>query len=226
MFQARIVPLVVSLAVASSAFCQEGAPAPFASLRAKDLFDKFTGVLSSAKSIKVQFDAQTLGQASESYELLFARPNVGYVKSGSIEVYMDGKTITVYNPKKNTYYQVPETAANFPVAFGHSEYGIWRLFFQPKALSKVFQIRSNGSKSRKGMTMQVIEIQSDSENRSSLTLYTDPQDSQLRQAEFTRQDLKKKAIILIDVRDFKTNVDTNPDDFSFEPPAGAMFKKP
>lgn len=226
MFQRSLVPVVVSLLAATSAYSQDGAPAPYGSMRAKEVFEQFRNVLTKAKSIKVTYDAQRLGSASETVEVLLARPNIGYLKSRETEIYFDGKQITVYSPRRHTYYKVPQNPYYVKQAFAPYEFSVWRLFFQPTAFDKVYQIRSSGFHVRKGMSMQVIEIQGDLDSLNTATLYTDPQDNQLRQAEFVRQEPKRKATTLIDVKDFKTDVDTKTDDFTFVVPEGVTYKKP
>lgn len=226
MFQRSFVPFAATALLLSSAFAQQGPPPPYGSLRAKDVFEQFRNVLTKAKSIKVQYDAQELGLASQSIEVELVRPKMGYVKSSHREIYLNGDTITVYNVAAKTYYTMPENEYTISRAFDPVEISIWRLFFQPEAYQKSFQIRSEGFKVRKGMAMQVIAIQRDLDSLQTVTLYTDPQDSQLRQAELVRQEPRRRTTTLIDIREFKTDVDSKSEDFEFQVPDGVTFKRP
>lgn len=226
MFQRRLVPFAASLLAAVTVFAQDGAPAPYGSMRAMEVFGQFRDVFAKSKSFKVTYQAQVLGAASQNIEVEMARPNVGYIKSPSVEIYLNGKEITVYRPRAHTYYKLPQSKTNLEKAFSASEYNVWRIFLDPKAYDNVYQIRAAGSLVRRGMSMQVIEIQGDVDSLMTATLYTDPQDNQLRQAQFVREEPKRKTVTLIDVKDFKTDVEVNPSDFEFQVPTGVTYKKP
>lgn len=226
MIQGRLVPLAACAVLASPAYCQDGAPAPFASMRAKEVFEQFLNTLGKAKSIQVTYDAQRLGNASERYEVTLARPNLAHIKGRAIEIILDGSQIAVLNKIRKTYYTLPENPENIRNVFTPFEVAAWRYFLQPASYKAAYQIRSAGTKIRKGMAMQVIEIQGDQDSLQTATLYTDPQDNLLRQAEFVRQEPKSRTITLVDIRDLKLDVETKPEDFTFTVPDGYTFVAP
>jgi len=204
-----------------------GAQVQYASALAKQLTEDYLAKLGAAQSIRVQFSEQWVGKGRSEFDAILVRPNIGVIKTPGQWIYLDGTTITVYNPGRGQYMTTPETPRGIRHVFNRDVLLVLRPFFDAGAFHAFYSIDSGGLEVRNGVELQKVVYNEDAKGERQLTLYLDPQDDLFREAELRRGYLKvdgslqTRTMVLI-VHNLTLNPPLQPSDTTFSPAAAAQ----
>jgi len=149
------------------------------------VLEKFTKALSSAKALTASYTVQPIGGIATSYNLSLAKPNLAKIDTPSQLIVADGTNIVTYDKVKKTYYKKPETSQELTKLVSGSDLYIWASFFDGKAYARCTEVRDGGTKTRKGVTYNVVSFSLPSARPTTATFYLDQTDNLVRQAEFS-----------------------------------------
>lgn len=189
--------------------------------QAGQLLANFGKALIEAKSLSTNYKIMPVGGTPMEINLDLAKPNLAKVDTPFETIIADGTTITTYNKAEKSYYKRPQTDEDLKTLFRGDELGIWAGFFNSKALSRISNAKSLGTKNRKGMALNVVEGWADEKGRKSVTFYLSNQDGVARQAEIVINDQGVKDTTIIDTKSLTLNGPVGGDLFAFRAPSGS-----
>jgi len=182
--------------------------------------DGFAKALNSSKSVSATYTVQKPIGASATYKIEFAKPNMARIDSPTQIVVADGKTITTFDKGENSYYKKPQTAEDFKALFNSDDTGLYAAFFDADVFGKVASVKSAGSKNRKGVSYNVIDVTVDKNGKKTVSYYLDPSDKIARVADITTVDGSNKDNTIIMTKEFALGQD-NGKQFAFVAPDGS-----
>jgi len=177
--------------------------------------------LADAQALSASMTYQTVGGSQGSFKIDLAKPGMSRIERGNELIVADGKTITVYDKYSNSYSKKPQTDADLNLYFNEDEMNLLAPFFDAKAFDKFAKVTDAGTKNRKGMTMNVVEVQVDKKGLKTATYYVDPSTKLVRQIQFTMTDGPAPVQVLVDAKELTISKEVDADLFAFKAPAGS-----
>jgi outer membrane lipoprotein-sorting protein len=179
----------------------------------------FAKALNSAETLSAKYTVQRIGAgAPSSFSVNLAKPNLARIERPNEIIVADGTHIITYDKAKKTYWKRPQTDADLAGLFADDDVALWAAFFNPRVYDRVPSARATGTKNRRGMSLSVIEVALDAQNRKSMAFYLD-RSNVARQAEITYSD--QDGILLIDAREIALGDNANAEMFAWKAPEGA-----
>lgn len=177
--------------------------------------------MADAKSLRAEYVVTELGGLSAEYRVTLAKPNLATIDSPDKLVVADGKTVTTYDKKEKTYFRRAQTPADLTALLAGDETRVWSPFFGQKL---GVSGRNLGTKNRKGMTLEVLEVSLDAQGKKVATLYLLPADKLPRQAEILLKDPARPVTLVLSAKSLDLDqVDASA--FAFQAPAGSRELK-
>lgn len=177
--------------------------------------------LAEAQGLSATFSYQRIGSTPTSLKIDLAKPGFARIDRSSELIVADGKTITILDRKANTFFKAAQTDAELAKYFTEDEFNLFAPFFNAKAFDKFAKVTANGTKNRKGMTMNVVEAQIDQKGLKKATYYIDPATNLARQVEYVMTDGPEAVRVLVDTKEFTLSTEVNADMFAFKAPEGS-----
>lgn len=180
----------------------------------------YAKALAGAQSLSATFTYQQIGGSSAAFKVDLAKPNFARIDRANELIVADGKTITVFDKKQNTYFKVAQTNEELSKYFSEDEMHLFVPFFNPVFFDK-FKVSDGGTKNRKGVAMSVVEAQLDQRGVKKATYYIDPTSKLARQVEFAYSDTGQVVRMLVDTKEFTLSNDIDAALFAFKAPDGS-----
>lgn len=186
------------------------------------LLEKFNKALNSAKTLSVNYTVQVVGGAPVTYQVDYAKPNLVKIESPTERIFADGANITTFYKKQKTYFKKKQTEAELNKVISKNDLLIWAPFFNEKLTSTFKSVKSLGTKSRKGLTLQTVEFVMPGGRSNVVTYYLDSKDFIARQAEFSVMTGRVKDLVILDAKTLTVGAaDPNSKLFAFVAPDGS-----
>ncbi|MEJ5169518.1 MAG: thioredoxin family protein [Fimbriimonadales bacterium] len=205
------VGALAAVAAVASAFTQS---------TAKAVLERHAQALAEAQSLRVEYTVQSVGGAPAKYSVALAKPNLLRLESDAALVVSNGKEIVTYDKKEKTYVTQPLTDALLASALEPAEWAVWAPFFAPRAMEGAKAVRLLGQRVRKGTPLVAAEIDWPGK-MGRATLYADPRDGIVRQAEWTRTEPSGSKTVVMDARSLIVGGTVAADAFAFRAPEGS-----
>jgi outer membrane lipoprotein-sorting protein len=145
-----------------------------------------------------------------------AKPNKAMIDTPAMLYVADGKNYTVYDKKRNQYFTKAQSPEQYKEIFESDDLSVWRAFFDSKVYDKVVSSKAEGTRTRRGETLNVVSAQMDSRGEYTLRLHLSQKDGLVRQAEFINPE--KTSILNVESITASKPADSV---FVFNAPAGA-----
>ncbi len=180
-----------------------------------------TKALAEAKALSASLTYMQIGGSPTAFKIELAKPNMARIDRGSELVVADGKTITIFDKKANTFFKSAQTGDALAKYFTEDELNLFAPFFNPSAFDKLGKENNAGTKNRKGVAMNVIEVTLDPAGRKKATYFVDPTSGLIRQIEYAYSDTGTIVRMLVDTKDLTLKNETDDALFAFKAPDGA-----
>lgn len=180
----------------------------------------YAKTLAGAQSLSATFTYQQIGGNSSAFKVDLAKPNLARIDRANELILADGKTITVFDKKQNTYFKVAQTNEELSKYFSEDEMHLFVPFFNPVFFDK-FKVSDGGTKNRKGVAMNVVEAQIDQRGVKKATYYIDPTSKLARQVEFAYSDTGQVVRMLVDTKEYTLSNEIDAALFAFKAPDGS-----
>jgi len=180
----------------------------------------YVNKLNSAEGLEVSYTVNDVGGTQTSYHVVLAKPNKALIESPAKTYVADGKNLTVYDKKLNSYYVKAQPADLVKEIFTAEEVSLWRAFFDAKTYDKVASTKNEGTRTRRGETLNTVSAQVDKNGDYTIRLHVSQKDGLLRQAEFLSVTGATQKTRIINVESITTS---KPADklFAFNAPANS-----
>jgi outer membrane lipoprotein-sorting protein len=176
----------------------------------------YVSKVNAAEGLDVSYTISEVGGTQAKYRVALAKPNKAMVETPTALYVADGANYTVYDKKRNQYFTKPQSADQYKEIFEADELSVWRAFFDAKVYDKVAATKNEGTRTRRGETLNVVSAQMDARGEYTLRLHLSQKDGLVRQAEFVTAD--KTKILNVESISASKPADSL---FSFTAPAGA-----
>lgn len=180
------------------------------------LLNTFAKTLRDAEGLNVSYTVTKLGGSSEAYTVNLAKPNMARIESASQTIIADGTKVTFYDKKSNSFYSRTQTPAELRSLLSPEVYNLWSSFFVDGAFAKM-NVKAQPDKNRKGTMFKVVTLTPPDSDSTSWTLYINPSDNIVRQAEIVTKG-KNEGTQILDCKSVELG---KADVFAFKAPAGA-----
>lgn len=177
----------------------------------------FTKALNSADGLSVTYTLTKVGGSPESYTVNLGKPNLARIESSSQVIVADGTTMTFFDKKSNSFFKRAQTPAELKAILSEDAYKVWAAFFNADAY-KGAVAKGLPDKARKGTTFKVVSVGAPDSADITWTLYVDPKDSIVRQAEIVTAGGADAGTRILDCKALELK---KADVFSFTAPAGS-----
>lgn len=185
--------------------------------------DGFVAKLSKADGLQASYTVTVVGGDASKVDIALAKPNKARIETANQLVVADGEKITTYDKKENSYFTAPQTGQDFRALFADQATSTWLPFFDEKAFAKLVT-KDAGTKTRRGMTLNVVNAAYPDTADMSSVFYVDQADGLAKQAEFTSKTSAGTVTTVMNVGSVK--LAASPADlFAFSAPAGAKEMK-
>ena len=174
----------------------------------------------SAEGLEVSYSVNEVGGAQTQYHVVLAKPNKAMIDTPAKTFVADGKNLTVYDKKLNSYFVKAQPADLVKDIFVDEEVSLWRAFFDAKTYDKVASTKNEGTRTRRGETLNTVSAQVDKNGEYTIRLHVSQKDSLVRQAEFVSNMGTTQKIRIVNVESITTG---KPADalFAFKAPANS-----
>ena len=185
------------------------------------VLEKFTKALSSAKALTASYTVQPIGGIATSYNLSLAKPNLAKIDSSTQLIVADGTNIVTYDKVKKTYYKRPETDQELQKLATGSDLYVWAAFFNPKIGEKYTAVHAAGTKTRRGVTYNVVDFNMPTSRPTAVIYYLDQTDNIVRQAEFSVNSGITTELTVFQAKTLAIGDKVDPTYYAFTPPDGS-----
>lgn len=186
-----------------------------------DLLKGYTKALTDAKSLSTTYTYQKLGDPSVTYTLELSKPNMARIDTPAELIVADGTTITTYDKTRKVYYKSGQTANDLKALFNRQELQIWAPFFNEAAFANVNGAKAGAPATRKGMTLNTLEMPLSKTGDKVAKLYLNQQDNVARQAELIYTIGDKKETRILDTKSLTLDATLSANRFAFNAPDGS-----
>lgn len=177
----------------------------------------FSKALNGAEGLSVTYTLTKLGGSPETYTVNLGKPDLARFESSSQIIVADGKTITFYDRKSNSYFKRAQTPAELKAILSEDAYKLWAPFFNGDAYKGVVA-KGLPDKARKGTTFKVVSVTAPDSADITWTLYVDPADNIAKQAEIVTASGSEAGTRILDCKSIAL---TKVDVFAFKAPEGS-----
>jgi len=177
--------------------------------------------LAEAKALTASLTYQQIGGSPSVFKVEVAKPNLARIDRGDDLIVADGKTVTVFDKKANTYFKSAQTSDALGKYFTEDELSLLAPFFNPAAFDKLGKQTAAGTKNRKGIAMNVVEINLDPNGRKKATYFIDPGTGLIRQIEYAYNDTGTVVRMLVDTKELTLKNEIDQSLFAFKAPDGS-----
>lgn len=190
----------------------------YAQVSGSSLVAGFSKALNASKSVSATINSQVVNGTVTNYKIDLAKPNMARIDGPNTLVVADGKNITTYDKKDNTYFKKPETDADLKALLDNDDFSMLAPFFDADAYAKLSS-KAAGTKNRKGVSYNVVDVNMDGKGKRTISFYIDPKDSITRLAEVNlSMSDKDKSTIIVSAKDMVLDGSMSNDTFAFAPP--------
>jgi len=180
----------------------------------------YVKAMSAAKGLDVTYSVNVVGGSTSQYHIVLAKPDKAMIETPSKTYVADGENVTVYDKERNSYFVKSQDKDSIKEIFEADDLMIWRSFFDAKAFDKVARTTNEGSRTRRGETLNTVSVQIDAKGDSTMKLHLSDKDDLVRLAEFKSTAGGKTKNSVLRVTKITTSV-PSPDSFVFNAPADA-----
>jgi outer membrane lipoprotein-sorting protein len=180
----------------------------------------YVNKINSADGLEVSYSINEVGGNQTKYHVVLAKPNKAMVETPTKTFVADGKNLTVYDKKMNSYYVKAQPADLIKEVFAGEDVSLWRAFFDAKTYETVASTKNEGTITRRGEKLNTVSAQVDKNGDYTIRLYVSQNDGLVRQAEFISVAGASKTTRVVNVSSISTN---KPADtlFAFNAPANS-----
>jgi outer membrane lipoprotein-sorting protein len=143
----------------------------------------YVNKINSAEGLEVNYSINEVGGAQTKYRVVLAKPNKALIETPAKTYVADGKNLTVYDRKMNSYFIKPQPDNIVKELFADEEVSLWQSFFDAKAFDKVTATKNEGTVKRRGETLNTVSAQVDKSGEYTIRLHLSQKDGLIRQAE-------------------------------------------
>lgn len=154
-----------------------------ASLGDAGLLAPYVRALNGAPGIDVSYSVSEVGGATTSHRLVLLRPDKARIETPTSVTYADGRTITVFYKSSNSFVVRDQNDVAFAALIDNRHAMLWKPALDTKAFDGFASTKNEGTRTRKGETLNLILAVLDSSGRSSIRMHLGQRDNLLRQAE-------------------------------------------
>ncbi|MBV6459257.1 MAG: hypothetical protein HONBIEJF_02402 [Fimbriimonadaceae bacterium] len=178
--------------------------------------------LFKAESLQSTYTVTRLGGTSQEYTVALSKPNKLRLESSDSLTVADGTTITIYDKKGKTYFKRAQSDAELKGLLASEATQLWSAFFAEKQFDNGYNAKAMPDKVRKGTKFKVLEVTAKDSADAKWTLYVDPADSLVKQAELSVAG-KESDTMVYDVKSIAAAAGA--DLFAFKAPEGSKEVK-
>jgi outer membrane lipoprotein-sorting protein len=186
-----------------------------------DTLQNFTKALNAAQTLNASYVVQPVGGSSTAYTLSLGKPNLARIDTSTQLIVADGTNIVTYDKTKKTYYKRPETAQELTKLVSGNDFYIWAGFFDANVNSRCSAVHEGGTKTRNGVTYNVVSFHLPSSRPTTATYYLGQDDNLLHQAEFDVSSSSSQDITVYQTKSVKLGGKVDNTLFAFVPPDGS-----
>lgn len=176
--------------------------------------------VNSAPGLDVTYSVNEVGGTQTKYHVVLSKPNKAFVDMPDKIYVADGKDLTVYDKRLNSYFVKAQPADLATELFREEEISLWRPFFNAKVYDNVASTKNEGTRTRRGETLNTVSAQVDKAGDYTVRLHLSQKDGLPRQAEFVSKTGATEKIRIVNVESISANKPTD-SVFVFNAPAGA-----
>lgn len=188
--------------------------------RPADALGRYVSALHAAEGLEVTYTYQPLSRPAERFRVVLSKPNLARLDLPDRLIVADGTTITFYNKKDSVFFTRPQTERELLALFNERGLQVWRPFFDSTAFARNHGVRALPSVTRRGTTFQAIRVSLDERGRDDLTLFLDPRDGIVRQADRVTQEGATRMNTILNTLTFSL-AKPRQDLFAFAAPEGS-----
>jgi outer membrane lipoprotein-sorting protein len=192
-----------------------------AQVRGSDLLANFAKAQNGAKSLSATYTVQRVGGTSATYQVDLAKPNKARIDSPTQLVVADGTNITTYDKADKSYFTKPQTDGDLKGLFKGDDTHLFGAFFDADFYAKVPASKAAGTKARKGVTYNVVQINMDTLNKKTISLYLDPSDKMAKVGEFVLADGGVTDTVIVATKELLLDGKQADTLFAFKAPEGS-----
>lgn len=182
--------------------------------------EQFGNVLHSAEGLSARYTVTTVGGTTAEFSVDLAKPNRARIEGPTRLVVADGQNITIFEKDRNRFYVQPQTEALLLSELSGLETQIWAPFFDKDAFSKMSRVRAEGTRNRRGMTLDVVRAEVDPKAETVITFFIDQDERLARQAEMNVTSLGRTQTLIMNASKVELAA-PSADLFTFTAPEGA-----
>ncbi len=192
----------------------------YAQVSGTSMLANFSKALNSAKSVSATVKAQVVNGTSSTIKVDLAKPNMARIETSTQLIVADGKTITTLDKSDNTYFKKDETDKDLKELFKSDELQMLAPFFDASAYANLTS-KTAGTKNRKGVAYNVVDVNMDGKGKRMISFYLDPKDGVAHVAEVNLKMTDNTTTTIISADDLAINGTQGADLFAFKAPENA-----
>lgn len=180
----------------------------------------YVQAMQGASSISAEYMVSTVGGANANYAIQMQKPNLLRLSTPTQVIVANGKQITYFDKKDNTFYKVDQTSEKLAELFSNDDVALWKAFYDAKALDFATAAKAEGTIKRGPKTLKKIAVTGDKNGEFTFNLYLDSATNLLTLAELNMKNGAKTSMKVLTT----TNVETgtlSASNFNWNAPAGA-----
>lgn len=178
--------------------------------------------LFKAESLQSTYTVTRIGGTSQEYTVALAKPNKVRLESSDSLTIADGTTITIYDKRGKTYFKRAQSDAELKGLLTSEATQLWSAFFNDKQFDNGYAAKALPDKVRKGTKFKVLEVSAKDSADAKWTLYVDPSDTIVKQAELALSG-KRSETMIYDVK--SVSATAGAELFAFKAPDGSKEVK-
>jgi len=145
----------------------------------------YVQAMQGAQSLQAEYSVSQVGGTTEKYSIQMSKPNLLRLNTPTTLTVADGKQITYFDKKLNSYYTADQTPEKLMEIFNEDNVALFKAFFDAKALDYVASAKNDGTIKRGSKTLKKVAVNGDAKGEFTMTLYLDSTSNLLSQAEIT-----------------------------------------
>lgn len=184
------------------------------------LFTDYAKKVNSSPGLDVTYTVSEVGGAQTKYHVVLSKPNMAFIDMPGKTYTANGKELTVYDKKLNSYFVKAQPEDLIPELFKDEAVSLWRPFFNAKAFDNVASTKSEGTRKSRGETLNTVSAQVDPAGDYTIRLHLSQKDGLPRMAEFVSKLGANEKVNIVTVESISAAAPAA-SMFAFKAPAGA-----
>ncbi len=180
----------------------------------------FVQAMNGSNSLSADYIVSTVGGTTENYSITMQKPDMLRLSTPTQIIVANGKNITYFDKKQNTFYKADQTKDKLLELFADDNVALWRSFYDAKSLDYVASAKSEGNVKRGPKNLKKISVAADKQGDLTFTLYVDATSNLLSQAEINMKNGSKASMKVLTASRVETD-GVSASLFAFNAPAGA-----